>query len=94
MQNNLPDLSEIEDSPDGFEIISRIAVVACQNAAAEARAAGWPLIFVRANQLIRQDSGGKETVLKAGREGGNPFYYEYEPGIVLNPKFTSAQNLP
>lgn len=78
------DFSEIEDSQHAFEIIRRIAADAGKSAAAEARAAGLPLIFERNNQIIRLYSDGKKEIVSRKPPVGNQFYFFYKPGTVLH----------
>jgi hypothetical protein len=78
------DFSEIEDSPQAFEIIKQLAVKAGESAAVEANAAGLTRIFVRNNQIIRLYPNGKEEVVIASLPKGNKFYINYKPGTIFH----------
>jgi hypothetical protein len=78
------DFSEVEDSPNAFEIISEIGSLAGQGAVAEAIAAGLPRVFIRNNEIIRLLPDGTEEIITGPDFKGRKFYYSYKPGTVLH----------
>ena len=76
--------SEVEDSPNAFDVIKEIAENAGKSAAAEARAAGLSNIFVRDNQIIRLYPNGEEEVVVTDLPKGYKFYVKYKPGTVFH----------
>ena len=76
--------SDVEDSPEAFNIIKKIAQNAGKSAAAEARTAGLSNIFVRNNQIILSYPNGKEEVVATNLPNGNEFYVKYKPGTVFH----------
>jgi len=76
--------SEVEDSPDAFNVIKEIVENAGKSAAAEAKAAGLSNIFVRDNQIIRLYPNGNEEVVITNLPKGNKFYVKYKPGTVFH----------
>lgn len=77
------DFSDVEDSPQGLKIIERLVSDAGIHAAAEAQAAGLPLVFSRSNKIIRRHIDGTEEVLTT-TSAENPFYISYNKGTVLH----------
>jgi hypothetical protein len=66
-----------------FTIIKSLAAEAGRKAAAEAKDAGLPSIFVRNNEVICVHANGKEEVLTDRPLIGDKFYARYNPGTVL-----------
>jgi len=75
--------SDVEDSTNAFEIISKLTSDAGRNAVAEARAGGFGRIFIRDNQLIRISADGLEAIIKSIPKD-KAFYVKSTPHKVLH----------
>jgi len=78
------DFSDVEDAENADEIIREIAATAGKNAAAEAKAAGLPLTFIRNDEIIQVSADGKETTLQPIGSALPPFYVKYKPFTVFH----------
>lgn len=78
------DFSVIEDDENSWDIIKDIVAKAGENAAAEAKAAGLPSIYIKNNQLIKEDQQGSKIIIRIGRPNGKEFYIPYPPSTVLH----------
>ena len=76
--------SDIEDNKKAFEIIRNIATHAGNNAAAEAKAAGLPRVYIRNRKdLIRISAAGQVKIIRPKNK--RPSYYiKYKPNTVLH----------
>lgn len=74
------DFSDVEDSPLFLEVLKRLGANAVKNAAAEARAAGLPLVYATEDAIILSYADGRKEILstaEVGNVSGGKFYVQY-----------------
>lgn len=80
---NVYNFSEIEDRPDAYTIIKKIAADAGHNAAKEAKALDIDRVYFKHGRLVKISSGGKEQKVTPKIKRSS-FYVSYKPTIVLH----------
>jgi hypothetical protein len=76
--------SEVEDNTDAFRIIRNLAADAGNNAAAEAKAAGLPCVYIRNNKdLYKVFATGAEIQISPKIKQAF-FYVKYKPSTILH----------
>lgn len=77
------DFSDVEDNAEAFQIIHILAAYAGNNAAAEAKAAGLPRVYIRNyKDLVKVSAAGDEIAISPKVQ--RLFYVKYNPSIVLH----------